>query len=292
MTTAGLAGPQVEPVGADAGRPSLCRMYSYWYYGGKDHYEIDRNACDTLAQDAPGWQLAVRASRAWLRRRVGDLATRGIDRFLVLGAGLPVFGESAVHELAALEVGNRPVQVVYVDRDPLATAHNRVVLADNVYVHAVEADLTDPADVLDRARAAGSLIDWSAQIAVLLPDSLSHVPDDPGPATVVRRYRELLAPGSWLAVSHYTDPGPRHGAHRTATVLAEYFAALVGTGRFRSGAEIAACFDGLTLHEPGLADLTAWPAPLSSATPLPIEAGLILCGLARIPDPDTLRTHP
>ncbi|WP_280275137.1 SAM-dependent methyltransferase [Nocardia wallacei] len=291
MTAAGLADPDAEPLGTDAGRPSLCRMYSYWYYGGKDHYEIDRDTCHTLAQHAPGWELAVRASRAWLRHRVCDLAARGIGQFLVLDAGFPVLGEIAVHELAAQNLSERPARVVYADPDPLASLHNHAELADNVYVHAVQADLADPAAVLDRSRAAGSPLDWSKPVAVLLPDSLSHVPDDPGPAEIVRRYRELLAPGSWIAASHYTDPGRRSPAHETASVLQQQFTTWLGSGRFRAPAEIAACFDGLELRDPGIADLTAWPPPLTSATPLPAEAGLILCGLGRIPDPTQQHAH-
>ncbi|WP_280361307.1 SAM-dependent methyltransferase [Nocardia wallacei] len=294
MTAAGLTTPAVvdELVEIDVERPSLYRMYSYWYYGGKDHYEIDRDTCHALAQHAPGWELAVRASRAWLRHRVCDLAARGIDQFLVLDAGFPVLGEIAVHELAAQHLGERPSRVVYADPDPLASLHNRAELADNVYVHAVQADLADPAALLDRARAAGSLVNWSQPVAVLLPDySLSHVPDDPGPAEIVRRYRELLAPRSWVVASHYADPGRRSPAHETASVLQQQFTTWLGSGRFRTPAEIAACFDGLELRDPGVADLTAWPPPLTTATPLPVEAGLFLCGVGRIPDPTQRHGH-
>nr|WP_280316623.1 SAM-dependent methyltransferase [Nocardia wallacei] len=268
------------------GRPSLCRMYSHWYYGGKDHYEIDRDACQLLAQHAPGWELAVRASREWLRHRVYDLAATGLDQFLVLGAGLPVDSEAAVHELASRSLGERPARVVYVEADPLAALYNHVRLADDIDVHAVHADLTDPAQVLDRAHAVGSVVDWSRPVAVLWPDSLSHVPDDPGPATVVCRYRELLAPGSWVVASHYTDPGPRRPAERfSAGLLQELFTGFVGSGWFRTPAEFEGCFDGLELSPPGITDLAAWPAVVPSVTPLPMEAHLILCGLARIPDP-------
>ncbi|MBF6176015.1 SAM-dependent methyltransferase [Nocardia blacklockiae] len=267
------------------GRPSLCRMYNHWLRG-KDHYPVDRDACHYVTGYATGWELAVRASREWLRHRVCDLAAAGVDQFLVLGAGLPVASEPAVHELASRALGGRPARVVYVEADPLAALYNHAELADHVVVHAVRADLTDPADVRHRVRAAGSVVDWSRPVAVLLPDSLPHVPDDPGHATVVRRWRAMLAPGSWIVASHYTDPGLRSAAHLYAAVLQQQFTAFVGSGWFRSRAEIEACFDGLELLPPGISDLTAWPTAVASATPLPMEARLILCGLGRIPDPD------
>ncbi|WP_280335654.1 SAM-dependent methyltransferase [Nocardia wallacei] len=285
MTAAGVtAAASAAAVAADVGRRRLCRMYNYWYRG-KDHYPIDRDACDFMTEFAPGWELVVRASREWLRHRVCDLATLGVDQFLVLGAGLPVDSEAAVHELASRSL-ERPARVVYVDADPLAALYNHVRLADDIDVHAVHADLTDPAHVLDRAHAAGSVVDWSRPVAALWPDSLSHAPDDPGPATMVRRYRALLAPGSWIVASHYTDPGPHRPAERfSAWLLQELFTGFTGSGWFRTPAEFEGCFDGLELSPPGITDLAAWPAAVPAATPLPMEARLILCGLARIPDP-------
>jgi hypothetical protein len=92
---------------------------------------------------------------------------------------------------------------------------------------------------------------------------ISHDEDAPG---IIAKFRERMAPGSYLAVSIGTSDGA------DAEMLAEATQTYAGARMpftLRSRAQIMDLFDGFDLVEPGLVSLPEWrPAFNTDRTPL------------------------
>ena len=230
-------------------RPSVARMYDY-YLGGHHNFAVDRAAAAAAIGIWPDLPLVMQANRAFLRRVVAFLAARGIDQFLDLGSGIPTAGN--VHEVA--QRANPAARVAYVDVDPVAVAHGRALLRGDPRTTAVQADARRPEQVLGHPEVRG-LLDWARPVAVLLLALLHFVADDAEAEGLVRRLREALPPGGYLALSHATTERIPPDAHARMTRLyARTSSPLTG----RSRAQIARYFAGLELVEPGLVYLPRW----------------------------------
>jgi SAM-dependent methyltransferase len=239
-------------VGIDLDRPSAARVYDF-YLGGFHNFAADREMGRHAVEMWPELPQIMQANRAFLRRAVRFLVEAGIRQFLDIGSGIPTVGN--VHEVAQQAAPDS--RVAYVDNDPVATAHSRAILAGNERTAVVEADLRDPDSVLADPGLAGRF-DLTQPVALLMVAVLHFVPDAARPQALLARYRDALAPGSYLVVSHASHDGQPEltSSHqqlyqRTATPMT-----------MRSLAEIANLFDGFELVEPGLVYLPLWrPEP-------------------------------
>src|ERR1051326_5304973 len=93
-----MSGPDYPPpTGVDTGRPSVARMYDY-YLGGKDNFQVDRDAVARVEAAMPEVRQLARENRAFLRRVVRYMARQGIEQFIDIGSGLPTAGNT--HEIA------------------------------------------------------------------------------------------------------------------------------------------------------------------------------------------------
>lgn len=237
----------------DLSRPSAARVYDY-YLGGAHNFAVDRAMAKQAIGMWPDLPLIMQANRAFLRRAVRHCVAAGIRQFLDLGSGIPTAGN--VHEVARSDAPD--ARVVYVDNDPIAATYSRSILGDDPQTAAVQADLRDPGTVLSRPEVT-SLLDLSQPVAVMMVAVLHFVPDADDPGGIVAAYRDAVAPGSFLVVSHATTEGQpvQAGEHsqlyqRTATPM-----------NMRSRAEITALFDGFELVDPGVVFLPLWrPASL------------------------------
>lgn len=246
--------------------------------GGKDNYAIDRELLAELEYAAPGFRDLVRAERAWHIRAVRYLAASGFDQFLDCGVGLPAPIDNT-HEIAQRH--DPEARVVYADADCIVVAHGRALLQENDRVLIVQADYTYPEELLP---AADTLLDFTRPVAVLLTDTLHHIDDDAHPDKLMATYRDALAPGSAVAVSHWYDPGTGTGTgpgHDAARALeAAWQTRCPRSGRYRTRAEIDALFTGLRLLPPGLVAFDDWwPDGPAMATPTPTRR-LGLAGIA------------
>jgi hypothetical protein len=268
------------PPGIDVTRPNIARVYDYTL-GGKDNYATDRQVAELSHQVMPAREGA-RANRAFLRRVVRYLvAEAGIRQFIDIGSGLPTQGN--VHEVAR-DV-SPSARVVYVDNDPVVLVHARALLGRTDTTEVITADLRRPADILGDAMVR-RFLDFEKPMGLLLFAILHHVNDDEDPAAITRRLRDALAPGSYMALSHFHNPGEANPAAAAQAREAEkVFAEHLGTGRFRTRAEILAFFGDFELVEPGLVPYTEWrPAP--GDPPLPeMMRHLAVGGAARKPYP-------
>ncbi|WNV89832.1 SAM-dependent methyltransferase [Umezawaea sp. Da 62-37] len=240
------------PSSVDLSRPSVARMYDY-FLGGSHNFAVDRDAAKVIEKIYPGMAGAARANRSFLRRAVRYLCGQGIDQFLDLGSGIPTVGN--VHEIAQNIIPT--ARVAYVDVEPVAVAHSVALLAGNDRAIAVQADLRDPDAVLN-SPAVNNLLDFSRPVGVLLAAALHFVPDTDNPHTAVARYRDALAPGSHLAISHGSLEGiPQDSVTNGERVQAIYQrtdAQLV----LRTKGDITRFFDGFDIVTPGVVLLPEW----------------------------------
>jgi len=244
-----VAGQESAPPGIDTSVPNMARMYDY-ALGGKDNFAADRAAVQQLFSFSPENKDVPRANRRFLDRAVRFVVAQGVRQFLDLGTGLPSQGH--VHEVVATE--DPGAHVVYVDYDPVVVSHARALLATSGPVTVVQADIRDPDGILADPDVA-RLIDFSQPVAVLFVAVLHGLPDEADPAGIVGAFREHMAPGSYLILSHLTSEG-----HPPALVAQkeEVFARSNAPVSYRSRAEILRMFGGFDLVEPGLTAVTQW----------------------------------
>ncbi len=253
-------------------RPNAARIYDY-LLGGEQNFTADRAAAEHVLDNYPDSALAARANRAFLRRAVTFLASQGIDQFLDIGSGLPTVGN--VHEVARRV--NPRARIVYVDNDPVAVRYSRELLAEEGEgargVAAIEADLRDPAAILDHPETR-RLLDLRRPLGLLLVAVLHFVLDDDEARRAVRALREALAPGSYVILSHGTLEGL--SADTIARFEAIYRRSTNPTIA-RSRTRIAALFEGLDVVEPGIVPTPLW-RPDAVRDPLadePVRAGIL-----------------
>jgi hypothetical protein len=245
--------------GIDTTTPNVARIYDF-LLGGKDNFAADREAAGQLLAAIPDVAAIARDNRSFLGRVVRYLTGQaGIRQFLDLGGGLPT--QANVHELAQ---GVGPdVRVVYVDNDPVVASHGRALLVSRDRVAMVLADLRDPASVRQHPDVAG-LLDWNQPIAVLCTSTLHFVADEDGPHQIIAAYRDYLAPGSYLAITHGTmEEDPAGERDKAAGVYRQASSQL----HVRPLADVRRFFDGFELVEPGLVWITEWrPEPGTTPT--------------------------
>ncbi|HEY1627627.1 MAG TPA: SAM-dependent methyltransferase [Streptosporangiaceae bacterium] len=240
--------------GIDTSIPNVARIYDY-LLGGKDNFAADRQAAQQLLAAIPDIAAIVRDNRMFIGRVVRYLTGEaGIRQFLDLGAGLPA--RSSVHEIAQAIAPK--ARVVYIDNDPVVCLHGQALLRSGDSVAMVRADLRGPEEVLGH-RDVLHVLDLAEPIGVLCASALHFVADEENPYQIIAGYRDRLAPGSFLAITHGTSgeteqDDPDHAADSATYVYQRASAQL----HVRSLPEIRRLFDGFDLVEPGVVWMTEW----------------------------------
>lgn len=227
--------------------PNVARVYDF-ILGGKDNYAADRELAAQIMSLIPSSEESCLRNREFLGRVVAHLANSGITQFLDIGSGLPT--QSNVHEVAQ-EI-TPDARIVYVDNDRVVTAHARALMQGKG-VLAIDGDLRHPEEIITGAR---ELIDFRRPVAVLLFAIVHFLTDEEQPGSLLSVFRELMVPGSCMAISHVTDDHIQPELSRKAQDVYRSASAPVVP---RSHGEILKFFDGLTLLGPGLVDINAWP---------------------------------
>ncbi|MEU2424367.1 SAM-dependent methyltransferase [Streptomyces sp. NPDC007851] len=230
----------------DTSKPHPARIYDY-LLGGKDNYEVDRQAADRLAAVAPEVFIGVRANRAFLQRAVRHVVDSGVRQILDVGTGLPT--SPNIHEVAQALAPD--VRVAYVDNDPIVKAHGDALLSRSGSTSIVLADLRDPQSVVDHPEVR-RVIDFGRPVALFLVAILHFVRDDEEPERIVATLRDALPAGSFLVLSHATadfaDRSDAQAVYNNATA----------TMNLRSRDRIERFFEGFDLVEPGLTQVPFW----------------------------------
>jgi SAM-dependent methyltransferase len=240
--------PHWVPSSVDLTRPSAARVYDY-YLGGAHNFAVDRELAEQVIHVLPDLPRMTQGNRAFLRRSVRFLADRGIRQFLDIGSGIPTVGN--VHETA--QRAEPQARVVYVDSDPVAVAHSRALLGDDPRTAIVHADLRDPVRVLNDP-VVTRLLDLDAPIGLLMVAVLHFVPEGDEAAAAIAAYREALAPGSHLVVSHVTDDAGLDPEGRIRTLYQRGSIPVVS----RTRRQVNDFFAGFELVDPGVVYLSLW----------------------------------
>ncbi|CAL9349140.1 MULTISPECIES: SAM-dependent methyltransferase [Streptomyces] len=243
--------PAWAPRSIDITVPSVSRMYDY-YLGGSHNFEVDREAARKAMEFMPGLPKVMQANRAFMRRAVRFAVAEGVTQFLDIGSGIPTFGN--VHEVAG--AADPEARVMYVDHDPVAVAHSKVVLEGNDRADILAADLRKPQDILG-SDEVGRLIDLNRPVALLLVAILHFVEEADDPYGAVAELRDALAPGSMLVLTHATYEGiplPPERAEGAVDVYRDMRNPLI----MRTRDEIARFFEGYDMVEPGLVPMPRW----------------------------------
>lgn len=258
-------------------------MYDY-YLGGSHNFDIDRAMAEKVVAIAPETKHVAQANRAFLRRAVEFCLRAGVRQFLDLGSGIPTVGN--VHEI--VQRAGRDAAVVYVDIDPVAVTHSEAILVDVPWAQVVRADMRDPAAVLGAPRLR-QVLDLTRPVALLMVSVVHFLPDSDDPVGLIKSYRQRLAPGSALVLSHMSAEGLKPTTVNAAIgIYSDAQTSLV----IRPRAEIAALFEGFDLVEPGLVRLPLWHPEAPEDIGVAPDRSAYLCGVGRLPSdagPDTAR---
>ncbi|HUN33635.1 MAG TPA: SAM-dependent methyltransferase [Trebonia sp.] len=252
------------PHGVDSAIPNIARIYDY-LLGGKDNFAADRAAAERFLEVVPDIAAIAADNRAFLGRAVRYLAREaGIRQFLDLGGGLPT--RSNVHEIAQQAAPD--ARVAYIDYDPVVVRHGEALLANGSNVAMAHADLTRPDTVLNQPEVR-RVLDLSQPLALICTATLHFVPDEAHPHAVIAEYRDRVAAGSYLVISHAathipgrTPADAEAGADAAAGIYRQASAQL----HLRTPADIRRFFDGFDLVEPGVVWMSEW-RPLPGTRP-------------------------
>ncbi len=267
------------PPGIDVTVPSVARVYDFML-GGKDNFAVDRQVAQMALEIVPDAPMSGRSNREFLRRVVRMLAAdHGIRQFLDIGSGLPSNGN--VHEVA--QRVDPAARVVYVDNDPIVLVHSRAMLSGNPNTAVIQADLRDPEALLAGSEVR-DLLNFDEPVGLLLFAILHHLRDDEDPGGIAARLIDRLAPGSFVAISHFCNTGDEHPELTAKSEAVEkLFNERLGTGRWRTKQEILSFFGGLELLDPGVVPLPMWRPEVTGPTDMAEIHHSFVGGLARKP---------
>jgi hypothetical protein len=209
---------------------------------GHNYFDADERACKRLLDAVPYAQDVAAANRGFHQRAAKWMAEQGIRQFLDIGSGLPTVGNT--HEVVQKVAS--AARVVYVDKDPMVVRHSEALIDNSETVSVICADLRQP-DVILNHPDLHRTIDFSQPVALCMTAVLQFVSDPDDPWSLLRRYVDVLVPGSYVSLSHLTDD-------YKPPVAAEGFRAVFDSATdrmyFRSEAKVGRFFEGLDIVSP------------------------------------------
>lgn len=229
--------------GANAGR-----VYNY-YLGGADNFADDREFGRRSEEIIPEIKQLAGVNRSFLARAVRYCHEQGIRQFVDIGASITP--AAPTHEI--LRNLDPAAVLVYVDHDLVTVEALREMASGLDTVSVVLADLRDPAAVLSNP-GTGPGLDFTQPVALIMGLLLHFVPDEDDPAQLLATYRELLAPGSYLIISHDTGDG-READMR---LLAEHYTQAGLPVILRNQTELTQLTSGFTVIPPGIVHMPLW----------------------------------
>ncbi|MBO0873424.1 MAG: SAM-dependent methyltransferase [Pseudonocardia sp.] len=228
--------------------PSAARTWNCWM-GGKDNYDVDREACEAAQQLYDVAKMATE-SRQFLIRVVRYLASQaGIRQFLDIGTGLPTMQNT--HEVAQSIAPES--RIVYVDNDPIVLAHARALLTNTTpegVTDYIDADYHNPDLIISDAH---NILNFNQPIAVMFMGSLGYASSIETATSIVARVMDAVPSGSYLVHWEGNDLNP--GLKELADLYKESGAVPY---KMQPIEAIRQRFEGLDMVEPGLVPITRW----------------------------------
>lgn len=233
----------------DTTKAHPARVYDV-FLGGKDNYPADREAAAMALAANPRGYLTVRHNRDFMRRAVTLAAKDGVRQFLDVGTGLPT--QQNVHQIAQAIAPD--ARVMYVDNDPVVLVHAQALLTSGPEGRTdyIEADLRDPAKILEAARRT---LDLDRPVVLVLAAVLHFIEDDEA-YPIVEQLLDALAPGSFLVLSNISsDLNPDQVGQITKSFKERGFAMV---RRSHAQVERFVTDNGLEMLEPGVVPVHRW----------------------------------
>ncbi|NJP44302.1 SAM-dependent methyltransferase [Streptomyces sp. PRB2-1] len=227
-------------------------MYDF-YLGGRDNYEVDREAAQRVIDFFPDIVPTTRANRQFMHRAVRHLVRAGIRQIIDIGTGIPTAPNT--HQVAQ-EVAP-DVRVAYIDNDPIVATHAGAHLLGTGNTGFFLGDMRDPDAILGHP-TIGKLIDFDQPVGLLLVAVVHFLPDDAEAAALIAAYRDALPAGSMFVLTHATEDfhSVEAGMGEARDVYRQRGAtATVTTRRYE---QILPFFDGYDLVDPGLVQIPLW----------------------------------
>ncbi|MFD6949712.1 hypothetical protein A6A08_01355 [Nocardiopsis sp. TSRI0078] len=234
-------------------RPSPARMYDYFLHG-TDNFPVDRAAADQVIErlGVTLTRSVVWENRHFLVRTVRHLAAEyGVRQFIDVGAGLPSVDNThqAAHSV------DPQARVLYVDNDPIVAEHGeRLLKGAGERARVLTADLREPEAILD-SPVTRDLIDLSQPVGLLFIAVFHFVKPEEDPRDIMARFRERLAPGSCMALSHLSSGDSPEEEQR---LMQDTYKNSPAPMIYRTPEEIGSLFDGFELLSPGLVPPGLW----------------------------------
>src|SRR5882757_10685777 len=163
----------------DTSKPHTARMYDY-YLGGRDNYQVDREAAQRVIDLYPDAVVWARANRDFMQRAVRFLVESGVRQIIDVGTGVPTSPNA--HEVA--HAVSKDVRVAYVDNDLIVATHAEARLLGTGNTGFFLADLRDPVGILEHP-TIGELIDFDQPVALMLVSLLHFISEEEDPAAIV-----------------------------------------------------------------------------------------------------------
>ena len=244
--------------------PNTARIYDC-LLGGHDNFPADRELAGRLLDICPSLRGAARDNRAFPGRAVTWAARQGIGQFADLGTGMPV-QPSAGDAARAVIPGAR---TACIDNDPLVISHARALLATS---DGTVADLAAPAAVLAHP-GVRAVIDPAEPVCITLGLVLSLMAARQA-REVVAGYADLIAPGSYVAIScGRCDDEALWRQLREAYTAADIYNHAPG--------EVEGFLGGLELVPPGIVAAQNWRGGWHDVPAAPPGPAYALAGVAR-----------
>jgi SAM-dependent methyltransferase len=240
--------PNWMSAGVDTTMASSARIDNF-LLGGGHNFEVDRQIARRCTMALPGAAKIARLNREFLCRAVLFMVEQGIRQFLDIGSGIATVGN--VHQIA--QRAAHGARVLYVDREPIAVNHSQLMLGANPTATALQHDLRDPDGIMDHTEVR-RLLDLDQPLGLVLVGVLHFIAPADHPQALLARYRQRLAPGSFLPLSHVTADSRRTEMAAMLEVMNNSADPL----HPRSRDEVVSFFDGFDLVDPGVVPTTDW----------------------------------
>lgn len=238
------------PGGLDLTAPSTARVYDA-YLGGGHNNRADRDFAERVRSMFPNAVLNAGENRKALLRAVRWAVGQGPLQVIDLGAGVPSHG--SIHD-AAHSV-DPAARVVYVDYEAVAYRAIEASIAGDSRLGVIRADVRDVNAVLGHD-VTTDLLDLAQPVILVMGALLHFVSGEPDPAeALLTAYREAVAPGSFLVLTHGTAELGQETDMRNLARM--YWDDLKIQVTYRDRVEITGILAGYTLMAPGIV-----PVPL------------------------------
>jgi SAM-dependent methyltransferase len=260
-----------RPIEVDMDQPSVSRVYDAYLEGAANN-RADRAFAERIQAVIPNVHELAVANRRFLARGLAYALAQGVDQVLDIGAGLPSVW--LTHHVA--HALNPACRVVYVDHEAVAYEALRLATAKDDRLGVVRADVREIDAVLGDP-VVERLLDLSRPVVLVMGLLLHFIPDGDDPAGLLRQYREAVAAGSYLVLSHDTADGREVAMHELAALYAKMGRPVV----LRSRAELATLLDGFELMEPGTVHMPLWHPTEDDPVIEPPESACVYAAVAK-----------